>query len=115
VSDETFAVELAGRRWNLPHLPFRLIKTIQPALFKADADAGEGGLSEAQIDNLADAAFRAISYVEPSLSYDDFLGLSFSVGDLFAALPAVAQAAGLRPTKATQEASPSSGKSTSTP
>lgn len=115
MSDETFPVELAGRRWNLPHLPFRLIKAIQPALFKAYADAGEGALNETQIDNLAQSAWRAISHVEPSLSFEDFLGLSFSVGDLFAALPAVAQAAGLRPTTATQEASPPSGKSISTP
>jgi len=114
VSEETFLVELAGRRWALPHLPFRLIKTIQPALFKAYADAGEGALTETQIDNLAQAAWRALSYIEPSLSLDEFLALPFSVGDLFAALPAVAQASGLRPQAATQEASPPSGKSTST-
>lgn len=114
MSDETFAVELAGRRWELPHLPFRLIKTIQPALFKAYADAGEGALTEGQIDNLAQAAWRAISHAEPTLSFEEFLALPFSVGDLFAALPAVAQASGLRPQTATQEASPPSGKSTST-
>jgi len=114
VSEETFAVELAGRRWDLPHLPFRLIKTIQPALFKAYADAGEGALNEAQIDNLANAAWRALSHVDPALSWEDFLALPFSIGDLFAALPAVAQASGLRPQTATQEASPPSGKSIST-
>lgn len=115
MSEETFAVELAGRRWALPHLPFRLIKAIQPALFKAYADAGEGALSEAQIDNLAQCAWRAIAHVEPAVTLEEFLSLSFSVADLFAALPAVAQAAGLRPQAATPEASPSSGKSISTP
>ena len=42
MSEETFVVELAGRRWALPHLPFRLIKTIQPALFQLYA--GDGAL-----------------------------------------------------------------------
>ena len=115
MSDDTFVVELAGRRWALPHLPFRLIKSIQPALFKAYADAGEGGLDEAQIDNLAQAAWRALAHVEPSLTFDDFMALPFSVNDLFAALPAVAQAAGLTAQTATQEASPPSGKSITTP
>lgn len=115
MSEETFAIELAGRRWALPHLPFRLIKAIQPALFKAYADAGEGVLNEAQIDNLAQCAWRAIAHVEPEFTFEDFLSLPFAVADLFAALPAVAQAAGLRPQAATPEASPSSGKSISTP
>ncbi len=115
MNEESFLVELADRRWSLPHLPFRLIKSIQPALFKAYADAGEGALSEAHIDNLAQCAWRAISHVEPTFTFEDFLGLPFSVADLFAALPAVAQAAGLKPHTATQEASPSSGKSISTP
>lgn len=108
-------MELGGRHWALPHLPFRLIKSIQPALFKAYADAGEGALDEAQIENLAQCAWRAVAYVEPAFTFEEFLGLRFSVADLFAALPAVAQAAGLRPQTATQEASPSSGKSISTP
>ena len=115
MSEESFAIELAGRRWAVPHLPFRLIKSIQPALFQAYADAGEGALSEGQIDNLAKCAWRAIAHVEPAFTFEEFLGLPFSVADLFAALPAVAQAAGLRPHTATQEASPSSGKSISTP
>ena len=35
VSDEELSSSnSAGRRWALPHLPFRLIKAIQPALFK---------------------------------------------------------------------------------
>ena len=35
MTEQTFVVELAGRRWALPHLPFRIIKAIQPALFQA--------------------------------------------------------------------------------
>ena len=57
VSEETFESSLAGRRWALPHLPFRAIKAIQPALFEVYADAGGAAMSasvaalgEAQID-----------------------------------------------------------------
>lgn len=116
MTDEPFAVELAGRRWELPHLPFRIVKSIQPALFKAYSDAAQTGnsaLAESQIDALAGAAWRAIAHVDPTLSLDDFLSLPFSVADLLAALPAVAQAAGLGTHAATAEASPEAGKSTS--
>ena len=104
MSEETFVVELAGRRWALPHLPFRAIKAIQPALFQIYADAGGAEmttasvarLGEAQIERLAEATWRAIAVVDPSLTYEDFLDLPFSVGDLIQAFPAVAKAAGLR-------------------
>jgi hypothetical protein len=125
VSEETFAVALAGRSWALPHLPFRAIKAIQPALFSVYADAGGAEMSaasvaqlgEAQFDRLAEATWRAIAVVEPALSYAEFLDLPFSVGELIQAFPAIAKAAGLRAaasTEATQEASPPAGKSTST-
>jgi hypothetical protein len=118
VTDEPFVIELAGRRWALPHLPFRVIKSIQPTLFEVyseTARTSDAPLTEAQIDSLAGAVWRAIAYVDSTLSLDDFLALPFSVADLFAALPAVAQAAGLHVQPATQEASPSMGKSISTP
>ena len=125
MNEETFAVALAGRSWALPHLPFRAIKAIQPALFSVYADAGGAEMSassvaqlgEAQFDRLAEATWRAIAVVEPALSYAEFLDLPFSVGELIQAFPAVAKAAGLRAaaaTEATREASPPSGKSTST-
>jgi hypothetical protein len=58
VTEDSFVVELAGRRWALPHLPFRIIKSVQPALFKAYSDAAQAGnaaLAEEQIDALATA------------------------------------------------------------
>lgn len=123
--DETFALTLAGRSWALPHLPFRAVKAIQPALFAVYADAGGAEMSassvaqlgESQFDRLAEATWRAIAVVEPALSYADFLDLPFSVGELIQAFPAVAKAAGLRAAaanEATQEASHPTGKSTST-
>jgi len=124
VSDETFPISLAGRFWALPHLPFRAIKAIQPVLFQVYADAGGeaintqsiAALGEAQIERLAEATWRAIAQVDPNLTYDDFLTLPFSVGDLIQAFPSVAKAAGLRAKtpEATQEASRGLGKSTST-
>jgi hypothetical protein len=130
VSEETFLVTLAGRRWALPHLPFRAIKSIQPALFAVYAEAGGADIStksvarlgEAQFDRLAEATWRAIAVVDPTLGFDEFLDLPFSVGELIQAFPAVAKAAGLRAgdagsansRQATQEASLAEGKSIST-
>jgi hypothetical protein len=124
VSDETFEIALGGRGWALPHLPFRAVKAIQPALFAVYADAGGAQMSaatvarlgEAHFDQLAQATWRAIAVVDPTLAYADFLELPFSVGELIQAFPAVAKAAGLRAaatTEATREASPGAGKSTS--
>ena len=123
MSEETFEIALGGRSWAAPHLPFRLIKAIQPALFDIYLEAGGPSMSsdsvarlgEAQLDRLAEATWRAIAHVEPALSYADFLDLPFSVGELIQAFPSVARAAGLRPANnATQEASPPPGKSIST-
>ena len=123
MSEETFAVEFGGRRWRLPHLPFRAIKAIQPALFDVYLAAGGASLTsdsvarlgEAELDKLGEATWRAIAHVEPALSYADFLELPFSVGELIQAFPSIARAAGLRPgNAATQEASHPPGKSIST-
>jgi hypothetical protein len=120
VSEETFPISLAGRLWTLPHLPFRAIKAIQPALFQVYAQAGGeaittqsvAALGESQIERLAEATWRAIAHVDPALTYEDFLNLPFSVGDLIQAFPSVAKAAGLRAKApdATLEASPAPGK-----
>ncbi len=124
MSEETFAVALGGKRWALPHLPFRAIKAIKPALFDIYLAAGGPSMSsdsvarlgEAELDRLAEATWRAIAHVDPALSYTDFLDLPFSVGELIQAFPSVAKAAGLRPGQsATREASPKPGKSISTP
>lgn len=104
MSDETFPVTLAGKSWALPHLPFRLVKTIQPVLFLLYRDAGGEGMSlttvaeldERHFEDLADALWRAVNFVAPDLSRDDFFDLPFSVGDLIACFPSLARAAGLR-------------------
>jgi hypothetical protein len=125
VSEETFAVTLGGRSWALPHLPFRAIKAIQPALFDIYLAAGGPTISndsvarlgERELERLAEATWRAIAHVDQALSFSDFLDLPFSVSELIQAFPAVARAVGLRaaagPT--TGEASEAPGKSISTP
>jgi hypothetical protein len=132
VSEEAFAISLGGKTWAVPHLPFRAIKAIQPMLFDVYVAAGGSSMSgesvarlnEAQLDRLAEATWRAVSFVEPALSFADFLDLPFSVGELIQAFPSVAKAAGLRPGRledqtqraaATPEASPDAGKLISTP
>jgi hypothetical protein len=132
VSEEAFAISLGGKTWSIPHMPFRAIKAIQPALFDVYLAAGGASMSgesvarlnEAQLDRLAEATWRAISFVEPDLSFANFLELPFSVGELIQAFPSVARAAGLRPGRiedpaspghATPEASQNAGKSISTP
>jgi hypothetical protein len=124
LSEDLFEIALGGRRWAAPHLPFRVINAIQPALFDVYVAAGGPAMSsdsvarldEPQLDRLAEATWRAVAFVEPALSYVEFLDLPFSVGELIQAFPSVAKAAGLRPGQsATQEASHEPGKSISTP
>lgn len=132
MSEEPFVISLAGKTWSVPHLPFRAIKAIQPALFDVYLAAGGSSmsaesvarLSEAQLDRLAEATWRTLAFVEPELSLANFLDLPFSVSELIQAFPSVARAAGLRPGKiedpglpvdATPEASQNVGKSISTP
>ena len=125
MNEETFPISLGGRRWSLPHLPFRAIKKIQPALFQVYAELGGAAmstssvaqLSEGQLDRLAEATHQAIAHVDPELSREAFLDLPFSVGDLMQAFPAVAKAAGLRAPSAadsTEAAQEAPGESIST-
>jgi hypothetical protein len=124
VSDELFEVLLGGKSWRIPHLPFRAIKAIQPALFDIYVAAGGASMSsesvarlgESELDRLAEATWRAIAHVDPALAYADFLELPFSVGELIQAFPAIAKAVGLRPaSEAAAEATDPVGKSISTP
>lgn len=118
MTDEPFIITLAGRQWALPHLPFRAIKKIQPALFQIYAELGGGGasiasiaqLSEAQLDRLADAVFHGIAHVDAALTHEAFLDLPFSVSELIQAFPAIAKAAGLRATSAPSEPTPNAAQ-----
>ena len=104
MSDQTFRVELGGCHWDLPHLPFRLVKQIQPAVaaisrqFPTALDAQRAlvNLDEAALDAIAGVVFAAISHVDAAHSKDDFYELPFASGDLVAALPSVLSACGMK-------------------
>ena len=104
MSEEPFVVALGGRLWALPHLPFRAIKAIQPALVRIYLELGGAGVSlasvasleEAHLDRLAEAAWLAIASVDKAITREQFLDLPFSVADLMQAFPSLARAAGLR-------------------
>jgi len=53
--EETFLVSLGGRQWVLPHLPFRAIKKIQPALFQVYSELGGAAISTASVARLSEA------------------------------------------------------------
>lgn len=118
MSEETFIVTLGGRRWALPHLPFRAIRKIQPALFRTYVELGGDAISpasvaqldEAQLDRLAEATYQAIAHVDPDLSREAFLDLPFSVGELMQAFPSLARAAGLRPGGAPESPRPAAAQ-----
>ena len=106
MSDETFPVDLGGCHWDLPHLPFRLVKKIQPAVaaisraFPTALDAQRAlvNLDEAALDAIADVVFAAVNAVDgaPSMSKDAFYELPFASGNLVAALPSVLSACGMK-------------------
>jgi hypothetical protein len=102
--NETFPVELGGKKWEIPHLPFRVGKRLQP-LFAAetsklfgDANAARAVamLDERTIDALAGGVYEALHEVDRSLSKEAFYELTFSSGDLVAALPSVLSACGMK-------------------
>jgi hypothetical protein len=103
MSDDTFPVDLGGVHWDLPHLPFRLVKRIQPAVAAVsrqfptalDAQRALVNLDEAALDAIAGVVFSAIGYVDATRSKDDFYELPFASGDLMAALPSVLSACGM--------------------
>ena len=115
---ETFRVALGGKSWDVPHLPFRVIKKVQPALFAIYTAAGGASMSsesvarlgEEDLDRLAEATWQTVAVADPTLTLADFLDLPFSVGDLINAFPAVAKAVGLRSSSASAGVAPETGK-----
>ena len=59
MSDETFPIALGGKAWALPHLPFRAIKAIQPALYDIYVAAGGASMSSDGVARLGEKRARA--------------------------------------------------------
>jgi hypothetical protein len=99
---ETFPITLAGKTWQIPHLPFRILKKLQPRLLAKGASLFGGDLKtlvfrleEEQLDALAEDAFTAISFVEPTLTQEQFLELPFSSRELLETVTSLMRAGGL--------------------
>jgi hypothetical protein len=115
---ETFPIALAGRTWAIPHLPFRLLKKVQPLVMRRGAQfRGAGGgveavlsLDEAALDDLAEAVWLAISHVDRGISRAQFDDLPFGSQDLFFAVPSLIRACGLLARTAAAAAEDSSEK-----
>jgi hypothetical protein len=116
----SFRIELGGKAWTLPPLPWRIVREVQPALGRFYDASGSGDasrvirLSTDDLDGLAAAFYRSLAHVEPTLSRDDFDNLPFAPNDLIRAIPALSRACGLIRDGAV-EAAPDAGKEAATP
>ena len=59
MSEEAFVISLGGKTWSIPHLPFRAIKAIQPALFEAYLGAGGASMSAESVARLERSPARS--------------------------------------------------------
>ena len=100
--------DLGGHKVHLSPLPWRAVRTLQPALFALNTKInGEGdgtiaSLSEAVLEELAGVVFKAMQHHEVGslvVTREEFDELPISAADLMRALPAIARAAGLIPRK----------------
>jgi hypothetical protein len=118
-TEEPFRVALGGRSWDLPHLPFRAIKKIQPALFRTAAVIGDDPagvlirLDEEKLDDFLKTLHLALQVVEPALTLADLEVLHFTVNDLIATSAPLYRACGMKFVKreaGAPEASPPPGE-----
>jgi len=109
---ETFPVKIGGRSWDIPHLPFRITKRLQPALLEMAGNPigfSVPAMGEQGLDRFARLAWEAIAFVDKSLTYEAFCELPFAANDLVKAFPSLARASGLL-TDEGGEAAPEGGK-----
>ena len=92
---------LGGRCWDLPHLPWKVCRVVEPAIMRyyrelIAANMAISDLPPEIVTDLVDAMFLAISHVDRTLSREEFDDLPFSLGALASAIPDLAPAAGLK-------------------
>jgi hypothetical protein len=102
MSQETFPLTLGGRRWELPHFRWGVIRKLQPRLLRFSAafagldDASANRrLDEAALEELTGILALAIREIDPNVETDTLDQLPIRPAELFQALPAVMQACGL--------------------
>jgi hypothetical protein len=94
VGHEGTEVRLAGRAWIMADLAPRQFRKVVPAMLALAGVKRAEDLDEARIDRLIDALYWALTRNYPDLAREDFLDLPIRPAELFAALPALARAAG---------------------
>ena len=103
---EFFPLSLGGRTWNLPHLPFGVIKRLQPrvlALADGMSELKVKDLDEAKLDELLDVTLAAIQCAEAGLTRPALEALAFTSADLVGAQIPIMKALGLIRGKADPE------------
>ena len=101
MSYEPKAFSFAGRDYELPRLPWRLSKQVQPALMQVLSQFGGASapalaaLPSAEYDRLGEAVRLALTSVDASMTREAFGELPIGLADLVAAIPAVCLASGL--------------------
>jgi hypothetical protein len=89
------SVTLAGRNWVMADLAPRQLRKVIPAVIALAAIRAPEDLDEGKIDRLLDALYYALTRNYPELGREEFLDLPIKLVELFAALPALAAAAGV--------------------
>ena len=88
-------VTLAGRAWVMADLAPRQFRKVIPAVLSLSSLRAPEHLDEGKMDHLLDALYYALTRNYPDLTREEFLDLPIKVTELFAALPALAVAAGI--------------------
>ena len=102
MADETFLIELGGRRWELRRLPFGVLRKVQPALLRqareitnGDAASAVYRLNEAALAKQAEAVALALRTVDPEMTSAVLDGMHFTPADLAIAVLQVLRACGI--------------------
>ena len=111
----SYPVSLGGVTFDVPSLPWRVVRELQPALlgWVAKADIGTDGrgvlkLTADDLGGLADLVFQALALSPQgkTMTREAFDDLPFSAIDIAAALAPVLQACGLKFDKPGEGADP---------
>ena len=95
---EFFPLSLGGRTWNLPHLPFGVVKRLQSRALRLNSELSQLSvvdLDEAKLDQLLDLTHEALKSAEQGVTKEALEALPFTTSDLIGAQTAVMKARGL--------------------
>lgn len=91
---EPKTVTLDGRSWNIPELSVRQIIKIVPSINIIRRLAG-GNITEAELSALYGVAFIALTKGYPELTREQFDDMHITIQEIAAAMPTIADQAGL--------------------